>query len=111
MAGSHEVRGSIPLGSTIKSAPIERAAFFVFDTSFVYVQSSALQKRSGRDAAVLRGRIVADGARGTVRRRRITRGAAFPRASAASLFLVSMFERTTPKKSSNSRLTLVFESV
>lgn len=29
MAGSHEVRGSIPLGSTINSTPLARAAFFV----------------------------------------------------------------------------------
>ena len=29
MAGSHEVRGSIPLGSTTDHAPFERAALFV----------------------------------------------------------------------------------
>ena len=48
MAGSHEVRGSIPLGSTINPAPLERAAFFIFrhDRNFFATHASGYVPKS-----------------------------------------------------------------
>ena len=59
MAGSHEVRGSIPLGSTIHDTPFERAAFFIIRIegyrrrrrSHAKPAASA-EKRSGQSATI-----------------------------------------------------------
>ena len=72
-------------------------------------QSYADRHPSSEDR--LRGCIVTDGARGAVVGGESPVVRPFPALLQRRFLLASMLARTIPKKSSNSRLTLVFESV